>query len=425
MSSIKFIKGREILDSRGNPTVEVDVVLEDGVRGSAAVPSGASTGAYEAVELRDNDENRYLGRGVKQAVNFVNTEIRESLIGKNSLDQSDIDKRMIELDGTANKSRLGANAILGVSLAVARAAANSLSVPLWRNLDKPDANLLPMPMMNILNGGAHADNALDIQEVMVVPVGADNFSNALRMGAEVFYTLKRLLSEASLSTSVGDEGGFAPSIGSTEESLGYITKAIEIAGYSPGQDLMIAIDAAASEFCRDSSYYINGEQQILGTEDMILMWENLVSRYPIISIEDPFHEDDWQGFQSLTASIGSKIQIVGDDLFATNPQRLARGIDYAAGNAILIKVNQIGTLSETLRTIKMAKEAKFGVIISHRSGETEDSFIADLAVATNAGQIKTGSLSRSDRLAKYNQLLRIEEELDAASSFAGKAVFSN
>jgi enolase len=422
MSSIIDINAREILDSRGNPTVEVDIVLEDGSVGRAAVPSGASTGAYEAVEMRDGDANRYAGKGVLKAVDAVNFEIFDALAGADAFDQAGIDQDLIELDGTPNKARLGANAILGVSMAVARAAADSAEMPLWRYLGGVHAHLLPVPMMNIINGGAHADNALDVQEFMVMPVGANYFSDGLRMGAEIFHALKAQLSAAGLSTAVGDEGGFAPAISSTDEALGFITKSIEAAGYKPGEDVMIALDAAASEFCADRVYNLAGEGRKLGTEEMNAMWQDLVSRYPIVSIEDPLHEDDWGGFSQLTSAIGGHSQIVGDDLFVTNPDRLRRGIAESAGNAILIKVNQIGTLSETLQAIDMAQKAGFGVIISHRSGETEDHFIADLAVATNAGQIKTGSLSRSDRLAKYNQLLRIEEELDRTGLYAGRTI---
>jgi len=422
MSSIIDINAREILDSRGNPTVEVDIVLEDGSVGRAAVPSGASTGAYEAVEMRDGDANRYAGKGVLKAIDAVNFEIFDALAGADAFDQAGIDQDLIELDGTPNKARLGANAILGVSMAVARAAADSAEMPLWRYLGGVHAHLLPVPMMNIINGGAHADNALDVQEFMVMPVGANYFSDGLRMGAEIFHALKAQLSAAGLSTAVGDEGGFAPAINSTDEALGFITKSIEAAGYKPGEDVMIALDAAASEFCADRVYNLAGEGRKLGTEEMNAMWQDLVSRYPIVSIEDPLHEDDWGGFSQLTSAIGGHSQIVGDDLFVTNPDRLRRGIAESAGNAILIKVNQIGTLSETLQAIDMAQKAGFGVIISHRSGETEDHFIADLAVATNAGQIKTGSLSRSDRLAKYNQLLRIEEELDRTGLYAGRTI---
>ena len=422
MSTILDIQAREILDSRGNPTVEVDVTLEDGAVGRAAVPSGASTGAYEAVEMRDGDKDRYNGKGVLKAVDAVNFEIFDAIVGADALDQAGLDQDLIELDGTSNKGRLGANAILGVSMAVARAAADSTEMPLWRYLGGVHAHLLPTPMMNIMNGGAHANNALDVQEFMIIPVGAPHFGDALRMGAEIFHVLKSLLSDAGMSTAVGDEGGFAPAINSSDEALDYITKAIETAGYKPGDDVMIALDAAASEFCEEGAYHLAGEGRTLSTTEMNAMWEQLVKNHPIISLEDPLHEDDWDGFAALTALIGDRVQIVGDDLFVTNPERLARGIAETAANAILIKVNQIGTLSETLQAIDIAQKATFGVVISHRSGETEDSFIADLSVATNAGQIKTGSLSRSDRLAKYNQLLRIEEELDRTALYAGASI---
>ena len=422
MSTILDIQAREILDSRGNPTVEVDVTLEDGAVGRAAVPSGASTGAYEAVEMRDGDKDRYNGKGVLKAVDAVNFEIFDAIVGADALDQAGLDQDLIELDGTSNKGRLGANAILGVSMAVARAAADSTEMPLWRYLGGVHAHLLPTPMMNIMNGGAHANNALDVQEFMIMPVGAPHFGDALRMGAEIFHVLKSLLSDAGMSTAVGDEGGFAPAINSSDEALDYITRAIETAGYKPGDDVMIALDAAASEFCEEGVYHLAGEGRTLSTTEMNAMWEQLVKNHPIISLEDPLHEDDWDGFTALTALIGDRVQIVGDDLFVTNPERLARGIAETAANAILIKVNQIGTLSETLQAIDMAQKAGFGVVISHRSGETEDSFIADLSVATNAGQIKTGSLSRSDRLAKYNQLLRIEEELDRTALYAGASI---
>jgi enolase len=422
MSSIADIQAREILDSRGNPTVEVDVFLEDGSAGRAAVPSGASTGAHEAVEMRDGDADRYNGKGVLKAVDAVNFEIFDALAGADAFDQAGNDQDMIELDGTANKGRLGANAILGVSLALSRAAADSAEMPLWRYLGGVNAHLLPVPMMNIINGGAHADNALDAQEFMVMPVGAAHFNDSLRMGAEIFHALKKLLSENGLSTAVGDEGGFAPAINSTDEALGYITKSIEAAGYKPGDDVMIAVDAAASEFYKDGQYHLQGEGRSLSSDEMNSMWAELTGKYPITSIEDPLDEDDWDGFAALTSKIGNTVQIVGDDLFVTNPERLSRGINDGSANAILIKVNQIGTLSETMQAIDMAQKAGFGVVISHRSGETEDTFIADLAVATNAGQIKTGSLSRSDRLAKYNQLLRIEEELDRTALYAGASI---
>ena len=422
MSSILDIHARQILDSRGNPTVEVDVILDDGSVGRAAVPSGASTGAYEAVEKRDGDKSVYNGKGVLEAVHAVNTEIFDALSGVDALDQDGVDKDLIALDGTPNKARLGANAILGVSLAVARAAADSAELPLWRYLGGIHAHQLPVPMMNILNGGAHADNALDIQEFMVMPVGAETFSDGLRMGTEIFHQLKSLLSDAGLSTAVGDEGGFAPALASTEEALSFVAKAVEAKNYKLGEDVVIALDAAATEFCKDGVYHLAGEGRQLSSGEMQDMWAKLSASYPIRSIEDPLDEDDWAGFEALTAKIGQSVQVVGDDLFVTNPERLAKGIETAAGNAILIKVNQIGTLTETMQAITMAQKAGFGVIISHRSGETEDSFIADLAVATNAGQIKTGALSRSDRLAKYNQLLRIEEELGRSASYGGLSI---
>ncbi len=422
MSAIIDIQARQILDSRGNPTIEVDVVLENGSFGRAAVPSGASTGAYEAVELRDNDKNCYNGKSVLKAVHAVNHEIFDSLSGTDAQDQRSVDTDLIELDGTENKSRLGANAILGVSLAVARAAADSVELPLWRYLGGVNAHLLPTPMMNILNGGAHADNKLDVQEFMIMPVGAYRFSDGLQMGAEIFHSLKSGLMEKGLATSVGDEGGFAPSLNSTGEALEFVSKAIENAGYKVGEDIVIALDAAASEFYKDGKYHLIGEGKSLTTKEMNKMWAQLTANYPIVSIEDPLDEDDWSGFTELTSILGDKIQIVGDDLFVTNPKRLARGIIEKSANAILIKVNQIGTLTETMNAISMAQKSGFGVIISHRSGETEDYFIADLAVAANAGQIKTGSLSRSDRLAKYNQLLRIEDEIGLASEYAGRAI---
>ena len=419
MSQIIDIHARQILDSRGNPTVEVDVILEDGSVGRAAVPSGASTGAYEAVERRDGDSGQYNGKGVMGAVTAVNTEIFDALSGADALDQKQIDADLITLDGTENKARLGANAILGVSLAAARAAAMSCELPLWRYLGGVHAHQLPTPMMNILNGGAHADNALDVQEFMVMPVGAGSFTDGLRMGAEIFHALKSGLSKKGLSVAVGDEGGFAPAINSTKEAADAVSEAVEVAGYSLGDDIVIALDAAATEFYQDGKYHLAGEGRALSSEEMVEMWRTLCDDYPILSLEDPLSEDDWHGFTALTAAIGDKVQIVGDDLYVTNPVRLQRGITEQAGNAILVKVNQIGTLSETMDAIYQAKQASFGVIISHRSGETEDSFIADLSVATNAGQIKTGSLSRSDRLAKYNQLLRIEEELGPMAAYAG------
>jgi len=422
MSAIEDIQAREILDSRGNPTVEVDVLLEDGAFGRAAVPSGASTGAHEAVELRDGDTSRYGGKGVLQAVEAVNMEIFDALVGADALDQAGLDQAMIDLDGTVNKGRLGANAILGVSMASARAAAESVGLPLWRYLGGVHAHLLPTPMMNIMNGGAHANNALDVQEFMVMPVGVSDFPEAVRVGAEIFHALKSLLAQAGHSTAVGDEGGFAPAINSSDEALDYIRKSIEAAGCTPGDDVVIAIDAAATELYRDGAYHLAGEGRSLSSQEMVAMWTSLVANHPIVSLEDPMDEEDWDGFAALTTAIGDKVQIVGDDLFVTNAERLARGIVDDAANAILVKVNQIGTLSETLQAVEMAQKAGFGVVISHRSGETEDSFIADLAVATNAGQIKTGSLSRSDRLAKYNQLLRINEELDSSGLYAGNTI---
>ncbi len=422
MSAILDIHARQILDSRGNPTVEVDVLLDDGSFGRAAVPSGASTGAYEAIEMRDTDQASYGGKGVMQAVDAVNTEIFDSLSGADAMDQLQIDTDLIALDGTANKARLGANAILGVSLAVARAAAEAAGLPLWRYLGGVHAHVLPTPMMNILNGGAHADNALDVQEFMVMPVGAASFSDGLRMGTEIFHALKSELSKQGLSVAVGDEGGFAPAINTTPDAVDVVARAVESAGYSLGDDVVLALDAAATEFCDQNSYILTGEGRTLSSAEMVDMWADLCGRYPIVSVEDPLDEDDWQGFADLTARIGNTVQVVGDDLFVTNPERLGRGIEMKAGNAILVKVNQIGTLSETMKAITDAKQAGFGVIISHRSGETEDSFIADLSVATNAGQIKTGSLSRSDRLAKYNQLLRIEEELGEMAVYAGRSI---
>ena len=419
MAEILDVTGRQILDSRGNPTVEVDVILEDASMGRAAVPSGASTGAYEAVERRDGGD-AWNGKGVAGAVEAVNTEIFSILSGRDALDQQGIDRDMVDLDGTENKSRLGANAILGASLAVARAAAESTGQPLWRYIGGVHSHVLPTPMMNILNGGAHADNALDVQEVMVMPVGAGTFTEAMRAGAEIFHALKGLLHDAGLATAVGDEGGFAPAIGSTSEAMDHVLKAIEKTGRKPGEDVVLALDAAASEFHDGGKYTLAGEGKTLDEKKMCGYWEDMASRYPIVSIEDPLNEDSWAGFTGLTKAIGGKVQLVGDDLFVTNPERLRRGIDEAAGNAILIKVNQIGTLTETLEAISMAKGAGFGVVVSHRSGETEDSFIADLAVATNAGQIKTGSLSRSDRLAKYNQLLRIEGELGDRAVYQGR-----
>ncbi len=423
MTAIVDVYAREILDSRGNPTVEVDVTLETGVLGRAAVPSGASTGAHEAVELRDGDASRYLGKGVLQAVDAVNGEIGDALAGVDVEDQCMIDRAMIDLDGTPNKGRLGANAILGVSLAVARAAAEEAGLPLYRYIGGAHANELPVPMMNIVNGGAHADNPIDFQEFMVMPVGAETFAEGLRMGAEVFHTLKKGLSAAGYGTNVGDEGGFAPNLQSTEEAIGFVMKAIEGAGYAPGEDVVLALDSASTEFYRDGKYEMTGEGQSLGPDEMVRVYEDLCDRYPIKSIEDGMAEDDWDGWKALTDVIGDRVQLVGDDLFVTNPQRLADGIERGVANSILIKVNQIGTLTETLDAVEMAHRAAYTSVISHRSGETEDTTIADIAVATNAGQIKTGSLSRSDRLAKYNQLLRIAEDLDATGRYGGVRIF--
>ena len=421
MSDILDIHARQILDSRGNPTVEVDVLLSDGSFGRAAVPSGASTGAYEAVERRDGDSSAYGGKGVMGAVDAVNAEIFDALSGVDALDQTQIDTDLCLLDGTDNKSRLGANAILGVSLAVARAAAESTGMPLWRYLGGINAHLLPTPMMNILKGGAHADNKLDVQEFMIMPVSADSFGDGLRMGAEIFHALQKELSAAGLSTAVGDEGGFAPAINSTDEAISFVSRAVDAAGYTLGDDVVLALDAAATEFYQDGAYHLAGEGRSLSSAEMCDYWADIAQKYPVLSLEDPLDEDDWDGFTNLTDRLGDAVQIVGDDLYVTNPERLARGITDGAGNAILVKVNQIGTLTETMTAISMAKQAGFGVVISHRSGETEDTFIADLSVATNAGQIKTGSLSRSDRLAKYNQLLRIEEELGGMGDYAGSA----
>lgn len=422
MTAILDIHARQILDSRGNPSVEVDVSLESGAQGRAAVPSGASTGAYEAVELRDGDKSNYMGKSVHNAINNVNTEIFEALAGMDAEDQIYIDRMMCDLDGTENKGRLGANAILGVSMAVAKAMADELSIPLYRYIGGTQACTLPTPMMNIINGGAHADNPVDIQEFMIMPVGAENFSDALRCGAEVFHTLKKELSKAGFGTNVGDEGGFAPAVKSSTEALDFIMRSIEGAGYKAGEDVMIALDAASTEFFEGGKYNLAGEGQVLDADGMIKYYEGLCAQYPIVSIEDGLAEDDWQGWAALTATLGDKIQLVGDDLFVTNPKRLARGIEEKSANSILIKVNQIGTLSETLEALQMAQKAGFGAVMSHRSGETEDSTIADLAVATNCGQIKTGSLSRSDRTAKYNQLLRIEEILGPQAVYAGSSI---
>ena len=419
MSTIIDIFARQILDSRGNPTVEVDVTLDDGSFGRAAVPSGASTGAYEAVELRDSDKKRYVGKSVLKAVTNVNTKIADALLGFDATLQLDIDQAMLSLDGTDNKAKLGANAILGVSLATAKAAAESTGQPLYKYVGGSYAHVLPTPMMNIINGGAHADNPVDIQEFMIMPVSAPSFSEGLRAGAEIFHALKKELSSAGLNTNVGDEGGFAPEVKSSQQALDFIMQSIEAAGYRPGEDIMLALDCAATEFYKDGKYHLAGEGKMLGSDEMIKYYEDLCARYPIVSIEDGLDEDDWSGWSALTSAIGDQVQLVGDDLYVTNAKRLQQGIDEAAGNAVLVKVNQIGTLSETLQTIENAKKAGFGIVLSHRSGETEDSTIADLAVATNAGQIKTGSLSRSDRIAKYNQLLRIEEELGDAAVYEG------
>jgi enolase len=422
MSTIIDITAREILDSRGNPTVEVDVILEDGTMGRAAVPSGASTGAHEAVERRDGDKARYLGKGVLNAVAAVNGEIAEALVGIDATEQEAIDAMMIELDGTANKGRLGANAILGVSLAAAKAAAEFSALPLYRYVGGSSARVLPVPMMNIINGGQHADNPIDIQEFMVRPVGAGSLREAVRWGSEIFHTLKKELGAAGHNTNVGDEGGFAPNLQSTREALDFIMAAIAKAGYTPGEDVMLALDCAATEYFKAGRYEIAGEGKSLTPEENVAYLEALVADYPILSIEDGCSEDDWAGWTALTGALGGKVQLVGDDLFVTNPIRLGRGIAEGAANSLLVKVNQIGTLSETLQAVDMAHRAGFTCVMSHRSGETEDATIADLAVATNCGQIKTGSLSRSDRMAKYNQLIRIEEMLGETARYAGRAI---
>lgn len=425
MTTIVDIYARQILDSRGNPTVEVEVELADGSVGRACVPSGASTGQYEAVELRDGDKSRYLGKGVTKAVDNVNDVLSPEIVGMDATDQVAIDRIMIEADGTPNKGKLGANAILGVSLAVARAAATSLGLPLYQYIGGCNAKVLPVPMMNILNGGKHADNNVDIQEFMAMPVGAQTFAEALRMGAEVFHSLKKVLSAKGLNTAVGDEGGFAPNLRSNEEAIAVIIEAIEAAGYRPGDDVMIALDVASTELFRNGLYHFDGEGVVRDTDQMIEFYRGLLEKYPIISIEDPLSEDEWEGWKRLTDALGSKVQLVGDDLFVTNTDRLARGIRSGVANSILIKVNQIGTLTETLEAIEMAKQAGYTAIVSHRSGETEDTTIADIAVATNAGQIKTGAPSRTDRVAKYNQLLRIEDVLDEIAVYPGKAAFYN
>ena len=424
MSVIEAIVAREILDSRGNPTVEVDVHLLDGSVGRAAVPSGASTGAFEAVELRDGDKGRYLGKGVQQAVHNVERVIAPELIGMDASDQAAIDRRMLELDGTPNKGKLGANAILGVSLAAAKAVAASLDVPFYRYVGGLAARVLPVPMMNILNGGAHADNNVDIQEFMIMPVGAGSFAEGLRMGAEVFHHLKAVLQEKGLNTAVGDEGGFAPNLPSNRAALDVIMQAVERAGYRPGEDIVLALDVASTELFENGRYKLAGEGVEYDTEGMIRFYKELVGAYPIVSIEDPLSEDEWDAWRALTAELGDQVQLVGDDLFVTNPERLARGIEQRTANSILVKVNQIGTLTETMQAVALAHKAGYTAVMSHRSGETEDTTIADLAVALNTGQIKTGAPSRSDRVAKYNQLLRIEEELGAAAHYPGRSIFA-
>jgi enolase len=424
MTAILDVHARQILDSRGNPTVEVEVLLEDGSMGRAAVPSGASTGAHEAVEKRDGDDSRYLGKGVTRAVEAVRGEIAQAVVGRDAEDQEEIDALLIELDGTENKSRLGANAILGVSLATAKAAADARGLPLYRYVGGVAAHLLPVPMMNIINGGEHADNPIDFQEFMVMPVGAESLAEAVRCGAEIFHTLKKGLAKAGLSTAVGDEGGFAPALASTTDALDFIMKSVEQAGYRPGDDVVLALDCASTEFFKDGAYRMEGEGKVFAPQQMAEYLADLADRYPILSIEDGMAEDDFEGWKILTDLIGDKVQLVGDDLFVTNPKRLRMGIEQGLANSLLVKVNQIGTLSETLEAVSAAQRAGYTAVMSHRSGETEDTTIADLAVATNCGQIKTGSLARSDRLAKYNQLIRIEEELGSAAAYAGKSVFS-
>ena len=425
MSTIINIHAREILDSRGNPTVEVDVTLEDGTLGRASVPSGASTGAHEAVEKRDADKKRYNGKGVLNAVTAVNGELADALVGYDVSEQASIDALMIEIDGTSNKSRLGANAILGVSLACAKAAADFCNLSLYRYVGGPTAKTLPVPMMNIINGGEHADNPIDIQEFMIMPVAAENIKDAVRIGSEIFHTLKNELKDASLSTGIGDEGGFAPNINSTREAIDFILKSVEKSGYSSGNDIFLALDCASTEYYHKNKYVLKGEGLEFGSAENITYLEGLVKDYPIISIEDGMAEDDWEGWVALTETLGDKVQLVGDDLFVTNPLRLKMGIEKKAANSMLVKVNQIGTLSETLSAVEMAHRANFTNVMSHRSGETEDATIADLAVATNCGQIKTGSLARSDRLAKYNQLIRIEEELGDTAVYAGLSIFKS
>ncbi|MDC3172304.1 phosphopyruvate hydratase [Alphaproteobacteria bacterium] len=425
MVYISDILARQILDSRGNPTLEVDVKLSDGSVGRAAVPSGASTGEYEAYELRDNNLKLFNGKSVLKAIENINVEIFNTFSGRNPYQQRIIDRDLIDLDGTANKNKLGANAILGFSMAVARAAAKSQNLPLWKYIGGMRANTLPIPMMNIINGGAHANNGLDFQECMIMPIGFTKFSDALRSGVEIFYNLKKLLSKKGFSVAVGDEGGFAPNINSLEEALLYISESVENSGYKLGEEIFISIDAAASEFYEKDIYTLKGENKKYSSDELVTFWENICNKFPIVSIEDPFDENDWNGFKELTKRIGKKVQIVGDDLFVTNKKRLLKGIKNSSANSILIKLNQIGTLSETLETMELAKDANFGVIVSHRSGETEDVFISDLCVALNAGQIKTGSLSRSDRTAKYNQLLRIEEMLGEDAYYFGNNFFKN
>ncbi len=424
MTEIVDIRGREILDSRGTPTVEVDVLLEDGSFGRAAVPSGASTGVHEAVELRDGDKSRFGGKGVTKAVEAVNGEIFDAVVGMDAEDQMAIDQTMIDLDGTENKGRLGANAILGVSLATAKAAAETVGLPLYRYIGGTFAHVLPTPMMNILNGGKHADNPIDIQEFMIMPISAPSVADAVRMGAEVFQALKSNLKKAGMNTNVGDEGGFAPAIGSAKEALDYIVKSIETAGYKPGDDVVLALDAASSEFYKDGRYVLEGEGKTFTNEQLVQYYVDLKNNFPIMSLEDGMAEDDWEGWKMLTETLGGKMQLVGDDLFVTNSKRLAMGIDKKVANSILVKVNQIGSLTETLDAVEMAHRAGYTAVLSHRSGETEDATIADIAVATNCGQIKTGSLSRSDRMAKYNQLIRIEEELADTARYAGKSIFA-
>ncbi len=424
MTIIEYVHAREIMDSRGNPTIEVDVGLDSGALGRAAVPSGASTGKHEALELRDGEHTRYLGKGVHRAVANVNDVIGPEIIDLDAIDQAYIDQLMIELDGTPNKARLGANAILGVSLAVARAAADAMNLPLYQHIGGVFARTLPVPMMNVINGGQHADNNVDIQEFMLVPVGAPNFSEALRMGAETFHAMKKYLRDKGLATGVGDEGGFAPNLRSNEEAIEVLLEGITRANYTPGKDVCIAIDAAATEFYANGNYVLKAEKRTLSADDMVKFWQDWARKYPIVSIEDGLAEDDWDGWTRLTEAIGAKVQLVGDDLFVTNEERLHRGIEAGVANAILIKLNQIGSLSETLQTIEIAKSAGYACVISHRSGETEDSTIAHLAVATNAGQIKTGSLCRSERIAKYNELLRIDEELGSVAMYPGATTFA-